>query len=136
QESAPPRGALAPSAARRPHARAVAMSAAGRALRGQVLGDGQAAALAPSTGAAVPFRNEHCEGAVYLAHRPPSGARPADEARLRLHGVSFELQIQARLRTPPRGTVFVSGELRGGPMKLNLVTRSLCRVLLSFISKQ
>lgn len=91
-------------------------------------------------GETASYRNERAEGCTFLAHRPdPGDSRPfALDARLKQFGTSycFELQIQIRFKCAPRGPLWLMGELREGPMKLNLVTRSLCRMLLGIIKQQ
>mmetsp|Transcript_50654 Transcript_50654/g.118335 ORF Transcript_50654/g.118335 Transcript_50654/m.118335 type:complete len:469 (+) Transcript_50654:45-1451(+) len=86
------------------------------------------------------FNNGSCSGSAFFCHRSRAGLeKHPQEARLSKFGGAefcFEMQIQCRFKTAPAGPIYVTGELRDGPMKLNLVTRALCRVLLAFIQKQ
>mmetsp|Transcript_19650 Transcript_19650/g.45792 ORF Transcript_19650/g.45792 Transcript_19650/m.45792 type:complete len:945 (-) Transcript_19650:73-2907(-) len=104
-----------------------------------VTSDGKPVPVSHRSGV-VPFNNSFCHGSVFFCHRSRPGVeKHPQEARLSKFGGAefcFEMQIQCRFKTDPRGPVWVTGELRDGPMKLNLVTRALCRVLLAFIQKQ
>lgn len=94
----------------------------------------------PTRGSAVPFRKQHADGSAFMVHRPnlgtPGANAVAHDARLTKSGACFEAQIQIHFKTAPRGPVFLTGELRDAQMKLNLVTRALCRVLLGVIKQQ
>jgi len=107
-------------------------------LRARVASSGGLAQVNPY-GGVTPFATEHNTGSVFLAQRPrPERDIPfAHDVRLTKFGGSncFELQIQCCLSGAPRGPLWICGELRGG-MKLNLVTRALCRVLLGLIQTQ
>lgn len=109
-----------------------------RQVRARLASDGKAVPLS-STGTPATYDHTYCNGSAFFVHRPQqeSSAVP-HSARLRRCGAnySFEFQIQCRFKARPRGTVFISAELRDAPMQLNLVTRALCRVLLAFMQKQ
>jgi len=85
------------------------------------------------------FDNEVLSGSVFFTHRPPAGsdaqfkygdflesraANPKEPIPL------WEFQFQLRFKVPPAGTVFFGVQLWDAPMKLNLITRSLCKVIL------
>lgn len=110
----------------------------GRVVRARVTSEGRSLPLSPA-GLPESFGTDFSQGSAFFVHRPPLGTEaPSHSARLRKNGAdySFEFQIQCRFKAAPRGTVFMSAELRNGPMQLNLVTRALCRVLLGFIQKK
>jgi len=104
-----------------------------------VVCEGRKQALSPF-GGVMPFRTEHGEGSVFMVHQPASGFEDccAHSSRLSKYGTSnrFEIQCQCRFKVPAHGTMWLTAELRDGPMKLTLVTRALCKVLLSYIQKQ
>jgi len=112
-----------------------------RHLQASVSSEGGAVHVSPR-GAEVNFSNEYCKGSTFFAHRPQlgSGIPFAHDGLLTKLGagtnLTFELQIQFCCQAPPRGPLWLIGELREAPMKLGLVTRSLCRVLLGLIKTQ
>mmetsp|Transcript_103220 Transcript_103220/g.205146 ORF Transcript_103220/g.205146 Transcript_103220/m.205146 type:complete len:945 (-) Transcript_103220:52-2886(-) len=102
-------------------------------VRARVQSEGQPLPL-PSGGVLTNFSNEQCDGSVFFVHRPQADVHDL----LHAFGANycFELQICCRFKTKPQGILWLLAELRDGPMRLNLVTRALCRVLLAFIQKQ
>jgi hypothetical protein len=90
-----------------------------------------------SDGGLTTFCNDYCDGSAFFVHRPQAGnvASFAHDDLLHSFGANycFELQICCRFKSKPQGTLWFLGELRDGPMRLNLVSRALCRVLFVFI---
>jgi len=91
-------------------------------------------------GGTVPFSNDAFEGQVFFAHRPPAGSKVPFEYEERLSKFgppnwNWELQVHGRFKSPPRGSIWLAGELRDGPMSLNLVTRALSRTILKLLQQ-
>lgn len=95
-------------------------------------------------GASTAFNNDYFEGSLFFVHRPPTGSDLSFEFADLLAGRGsptplWEMQIQGRFKVKPCSTVFFGLELWNGPMRLGVVTRSLCRIILkfgSFLAKQ
>lgn len=88
-------------------------------------------------GEPVSICNEHFEGTIFFAHRPPKGsAEPLSHPR-RLNGkgspgLLWEVQLQGRLKTKPRGALLMQAELRDGPMKMGPIMRGVANIVLKF----
>lgn len=89
-------------------------------------------------GEPVSICNEHFEGTIFFAHRPPKGsATPLSHPR-RLDGkgspgLLWEVQLQGRLKTKPRGPLLLQAELRDKPMKMGPIMRGVANVVLRFL---
>eukprot|EP00931_Biecheleriopsis_adriatica_P063261 TRINITY_DN38269_c0_g1_i1.p1 TRINITY_DN38269_c0_g1~~TRINITY_DN38269_c0_g1_i1.p1 ORF type:complete len:962 (-),score=150.96 TRINITY_DN38269_c0_g1_i1:19-2904(-) len=88
-------------------------------------------------GNTIPVRSELFDGAIFFAHRPPSGSSAPWAFRERMEGRGspdwlWEVQLHGRFLKQPRGPVWLRAELRDGPMQLGLVSRALCRAILKF----
>jgi len=110
-----------------------------RHVRARVQSEGQLLPLTP-VGGVTTFCNDHCDGSTFFVHRPQNGdvASSAHDDLLHNFGANhcFELQVCCRFKTTPQSTLMIMLELRDAPMRLNLVTRALSRVLLAFIQQQ
>eukprot|EP00752_Nemacystus_decipiens_P017125 g15340.t1 len=87
----------------------------------------------PNSITPIPINNEHFEGlALLMLKREPMDKRYAHmfKGKNRM----FEVQVQGKFKKPPDGELYISLEITDR-MKLGLLTRGLCKLLLSFGQK-
>lgn len=91
------------------------------------------------SGDAKHFENEFFEGTAFFAHQPPADSRLPFAYSDLLAGrgdpvPKWELQIQARLKVEPVGTLFFGIEFQDMPLRLGLVARTVCSAILNLLS--
>eukprot|EP00903_Cladosiphon_okamuranus_P011548 g10871.t1 len=105
-----------------------------RQLETFILGnDGGPLKASPNSIAPIPINNQHFEGlALLMLKREPMDKRYKHmfDGKNRM----FEVQVQGKFKKPPDGELFISLEITDR-MKLGLLTRGLCKLLLSFGQK-
>ncbi|CAM9897434.1 unnamed protein product, partial [Laminaria digitata] len=89
--------------------------------------------IVPNSPSPIPISNRYFEGsALLMVKREPMAPRYAHmfEGKNRM----FEIQVQGRFKRPPDGDLYISLEITDR-MKLGLLAKGLCKLLLSFCQR-